>query len=121
MINNFNQIHPTVYTHKKNLVFSHPVDANELKEKIKIFLTELTKALKRSGCRLIGHIKGLLNAEDKGHLIFSITSFNEATHFKGEMIDCVEGAILTINIIVYGIEQKIIETKYHKIFSKHFG
>ena len=60
------------------------------------------------------------NDENKGHFIFSITSFTEDAHFKGKMADGIEEAILTINIIVYGIDKKVIETEYQKIFSKHF-
>lgn len=121
MIDNFNQVLPTAYAHRENLLFEKIISEIELKAKIDGFLSEFTDALKRNGCKLIGHIKGLINADDKGHLMFSITSFTEKAHFKGEMVGGITRAILTMNIIVYGIEQKIIETEYQKALNKHFG
>jgi hypothetical protein len=120
MINNFNQVLPAAYAHRENLTFEKIISEIELKAKTDSFLSELTKSLKRSGCKLIGHIKGLINADDNGHLMFSITSFTEDAHFKGGMVGGITRAILTINIIVYGIDRKIIETDYQKTFNKHF-
>lgn len=120
MINNSNQMLPTAFARRKNLTFTDTIDANELKGRIEIFLSEFTEALKHNGCKLIGHIKGLIDAHGKGHLMFSITSFKEDVRFKGEMVDGIEGAVFTINIIVYGIDRKIIETEYQKTFNKHF-
>jgi hypothetical protein len=121
MIDNRNQVHPVTYARKENLRFNDILSAIELKERTVQFLSELTRDLERNGCKLIGHIKGLIEASDKGHFIFSITSFNEDARYNGEMEDGIEGAILTVNVIVYGIEQKIIETLYQKTFNKHFG
>ncbi|MBN2062025.1 MAG: hypothetical protein JW882_16570 [Deltaproteobacteria bacterium] len=91
-----------------------------MKTKTDMFLYELTEALRQNGCTLIGHIKGFVNAKDKGHLMFSITSFKEGPRFKGEITGTISSAILTVNIIVYGIGQKNIETIFKKAFDKHF-
>ena len=109
MSDNRHQMHPTIYAHKENLKFNDIIPAVELKERIVQFLSELTRDLEGNGCELIGHIKGLIDARDKGHLRFSITSFKEGTRFNGEMEDGIEAAILTINVIVYGIEQRSLK------------
>jgi hypothetical protein len=120
MINNLNQMHPTAFACKDNLTFSETLEEKKLEERIKIFLSELAKALKSSGCDLIGHIKGLVDVANKGHFVFSLTSFNEDVDFKGDMVAGIDEAIMTINIIVYGIDRKTIETEYQKTFNKYF-
>ncbi len=112
---------PTIFSSKQDLKFCVHIEASDLKAKTKAFIFELTKDLKHSGCRLIGHIKGLVNAGNNGYLMFSITSFKEGARFKGKIVDRVEYATITINVIVYAIEQKIVKTLYQKAFNKHFG
>lgn len=69
---------------------------------------------------MIGHIKGLVDADEKGHLLFSITSFEEGARFKGEMAGGITEAVLTINVIVYGIEEEIVEKMLEEAFARQF-
>ena len=117
MIKNCNHIEPAVFAGKEHLTFSSPISTIELQASLKLFLGDLTKALKHNGCLLIGHIKGLVRARDKGHLMFSVTSFGTDAHFKGTLTDGAKQAELTINVIVYGVNKNTIETLYRKAFA----
>lgn len=121
MLINDHHMHPTVYARKVNLAFKAGMQEIELKARIDTFLCELTDALKQSGCELIGHIKGLIVADGKGHLMFSLTSFEEATRFQGKLHAGIFTGLLTVNIIVYGVELNIVETVFQKTFHKYFG
>ena len=112
--------HPTACACKWQLTFDDAIPANELKSRVALLLSELTSGLQEDGGRLIGHIKGLVEAEEKGHLLFSITSFEEAARFKGELVGEITEAVLTINVIVYGVEEEIVETMLEEAFSRQF-
>ena len=112
--------HPTASACKWQLTFDDAISANELNSRVALLLSELTSGLQEDGGRLIGHIKGLVEAEEKGHLLFSITSFEEAARFKGELVGEITEAALTINVIVYGVEEEIVETMLESAFSRQF-
>jgi len=112
--------HPTACACKWQLTFDDAIPANELNSRVALLLSELTSGLQEDGGRLIGHIKGLVEAEEKGHLLFSITSFEEAARFKGELVGKITEAALTINVIVYGVEEEIVETMLEAAFGRQF-
>ncbi len=114
------EAHPTVYAFKEHLKFKGKIKADELRSRIDVFLCELTESLKHGGCTLIGHIKGLVDAGENGHLVFSITSFDENARFKGEVRNEVTNAVITVNIVVYGISEDIVEKELLKVFTRNF-
>ena len=114
------EVHPTVYAHEVELTFEVPFPASELQDTIDAFLSELTRSLKGDGCKLIGHIKGLLEVEGNDHLSFSITSFEEKARYKGELTHEIARAKLTINVIVYGVEQRSVERAVREGLERHF-
>ncbi len=116
-----NQMQPTAYACKKDLSFEERIPVTELKHRTDGFLSDLTGALRHRGCKLIGHIKGLIHADDNGHLLFSITSFEDRASFKGNMLDGIVKATITVNVIVYGIDQADVEETFEKLFGNHFG
>ena len=121
MTDNGNLMQPAAYACKEQLTFTEGIPANELKARTDDFLFELTGALKSAGCKLIGHVKGLIDAGDQGHFLFSVTTFEERAHGKGKMTDGTVRAELTMNVIVYGIEKTIVDEVFQNIFNKHFG
>ncbi|MBC2716145.1 MAG: hypothetical protein HF978_12630 [Desulfobacteraceae bacterium] len=115
------EAHPAVCAKKESLTFKNPIPAGVLQQKIDTFLLELTSSLQNDGCKLIGHIKGMLGIEGNDHLFFSLTSFDEKIRYKGELSGTVEKTELTINVIVYGIEQTKIACHLDEGLDKHFS
>jgi hypothetical protein len=111
---------PTACAYKWHLTFDDAIPAIELSSRIALLVSEFTGRLEEADSRLIGHIKGLIDADQNGHLLFSITSFEEGARFKGEMVGEITEAVLTINVIVYGIEAGIVERMLEEEFARHF-
>ncbi len=114
------EAHATACAQEVKLTLKVPLSASELQVKIDAFLSELTISLQGDGCTLIGHVKGLLEVEENGHLFFSITSFEEKARYKGELTGEIAGGKLTINVIVYGVEQRSVERAIQQGFRRHF-
>lgn len=113
--------HPTACSMQIALEFDKSMPAGEIRDRIDLFLSDLTSFLKESGCRLIGHIKGLLDAGESGQLFFSITSFEEGVRYKGSIDGEIANTELSINVIVYGVEQEPIENAVKEQLTKQFS
>ncbi len=111
---------PAALAVKAPLDLGGMVPGEELKAKISAFLSELARELEQSGCTLIGHIKGLVTSGERGHLMFSITSFQEKVRFKGNIVQATDSAELTLNVIVYGMETTAVEAVFQSTFDKYF-
>ncbi len=111
---------PAVYAREIIILPETAESVKELKASMDIFLNDVTCALQDNGCKLIGHIKGLLDAHKNGHLFFSITSFEEKPQYKGELTGKIEKVKLTINIIVYGVEKKQVESIFSEKLTQYF-
>jgi hypothetical protein len=114
MLNNDLNMHPTVYAHKMSIVFDTTVKDKELRLRVENLLKDLTQSLRNEGCELIGHIKGLLAADERGYLMFSLSSHDEPVRFKGKLKTGITEAEMTVNIIVYGVGLEIIEAAFRK-------
>jgi hypothetical protein len=114
-------LEPTAYALRGTLTLPGPWSETELRKGVDAFLAELTRSLREQGCRLIGHIKGILDTGDKGHLFFSVTSFEQRTRFKGGLTGEYEKIDLTLNVIVYGVGSGEIEQLVLEGLRKHLG
>jgi len=112
---------PAVFALETSLYFPAPLREIDLKEIITAFLSDCSAGLQSRGCTLIGHIKGLIASDEKGHLAFGITSFGERPSFKGQIIDEVMKALFAINIIVFGVESTIVDAVFHESFHTQFS
>ena len=112
---------PTAYALHGALTLPDPWSAAALRKGVDAFLAELTRSLQGKGCSLIGHIKGILETGDKGHLFFSVTSFEQRPRFKGELSGEYEKIDLTINVIVYGVGREEIEKLAIAGIQRHLG
>jgi hypothetical protein len=115
------EAHATAHAQEVKLALKVPLSASELRGRIDAFLSELTISLQGDGCTLIGHIKGLLEVEEDGHLFFNITSFEGKARYKGELTGEIAGGKLTINVIVYGVEQRSVERAIQEGLRRHFA
>ncbi len=112
---------PTAYALKGTLILAGSRAETDLRGCVDAFLAELSLSLRDRGCRLIGHIKGILESGDKGHLFFSVTSFEQKTRFKGILDEMAEKMDLTLNVIVYGVGSEEIEKLVSEGLRKHLG
>jgi hypothetical protein len=120
MIDGDGRVNPAACARRHHLLFEEAISAIELRSKTALLLAELAGRLAGQGDRLIGHIKGLIDAGENGHLFFSITSFEEGLRLKGELLDGVTEAALTVNVIVYGFEEGAVEEMLEEAFTRHF-
>jgi len=120
MSNAWHEAHPAAYAQEVKLTLAVPLSASELKGRMDAFLSLLTRSLQEDGCKLIGHIKGLLDVGGNGRLFFSLTSFEEKARYKGELTGKIVKARLTINVIVYGVEQRSVEKAVQEGLRRYF-
>lgn len=69
-------------------------------------LADLAQTLEQEGCRLIGHIKALAHSHPQGHLYASLVSLEQGVSLRGELPSTWQEVRLTLNLIVYGLEQE---------------
>lgn len=100
---------PTVYTQEMHLDLRQFHTGKQLKTNLTFALMELTEKLQENGCRLIGHIKGIIEFMETGSaLFFSITNFKQKPFFLGKTGDGDKEALLTVNVIIYGISEEVV-------------
>ena len=112
---------PTAYALRGTLKLPGAWSEVELRKGIDRFLAGLTRSLRERGCRLIGHIKGILETGDEGHLFFSVTSFEQKARFKGEMAGECDKMDFTLNVIVYGVGNDEVERLSLEGLREHLG
>jgi hypothetical protein len=113
--------HPTACSSQTSFEFGTPLPASTLQNRVDTFLSDLTTFLRDSGCQLIGHIKGVLDAGNGGQLFFSITSFDEGIRYKESIDDKIPAATFSINVIVYGVGEEAVAEAVRDLLRKHFS
>ncbi len=71
---------PTVFTYEGKFPFD---SGTQLRENIESFLSKLALNLKKEGCKVIGHIKGLIETDERVSLFFNLTSFEQEPSVRG--------------------------------------
>jgi hypothetical protein len=99
----------SLYACEFDLKFNRRTSAEAVRQKVTEFLSDITAMLKHRGCKLIGHIKALLDAGADGKLFFSTTEFDRKARCKGKIEHKIVSAKLGLNIIVFGVEVSEIE------------
>lgn len=112
---------PSACARRGSLALRVPCSEKELRVALDGFLGDLTGFLREQGCRLIGHIKGMLEAGEKGHLFFSVTSFEEEARYKGGLTGELTEVDFTVNVIVYGVDTEKIDPAVLEGLRRHFG
>jgi hypothetical protein len=112
---------PTAYARRGTVTLQGIGSDTTLRAALDAFLSELTGSLREQGCKLIGHIKGVFEAGEKGQLFFSVTSFDQKTGYKGKLTGSLEEIDFALNVIVYGIERDRVEPLVLEGFRKHLG
>ncbi len=90
-------------------IFFHPaIRSSSLLENVRKSLGKMGEALKNSGCELIGHVKVFLESENNGYYFLSLTSFDQSPSSKGKMSEAVSRVKITINAIVFGMDENLL-------------
>jgi hypothetical protein len=108
---------PAVFASRAALVCRPPEHADQLESDIVRFLAVLTPALSAAGCTLIGHIKGTVTAPGRGDLAFHLTTSVARPALTGGLAGVVTAATLTINVIVFGVDEQTLPAIVHDAWS----
>ena len=114
------ELRPSIYVSKLALNLDDIMSQVCLINRLELFLMDFVAVLEANGCRLIGHIKGTLDMDEKGLLFFNITSFNHKPSIRGEVKEPAAHAKLSINIIIYELSEKVIKGLFQEKLSRHF-
>ncbi len=112
---------PTVHARKVELSFSPPVASDRLADEIAARLGQFSQDLQNGGCTLIGHIKVILQPREGGYLLFNLTNFGETPRRRGGVSKSVAQATLTLNAIVYGLDQITLYEKAEGVFARQWA
>ena len=94
--------------HELSLAGGATRPGDELVAAVRRLLAHLLATLRERGCRLIGHVKGLVEAGAAGRLLFSATSFDGEPSFRVELRGPVGECTLTVNAIVFGGDEESV-------------
>lgn len=113
-------LNPTVYAFQKTLSFQASPTLDQLQQAAEGFLVNLRRVLHDEGCRLIGHIKGVIEADSGCFLKFNITRFQDPIRLNGYWSGGTASASLKLNVIVYNVEKYIVENAVLRGIEEHF-
>jgi hypothetical protein len=108
---------PAVYAARADVVFAPPVHADQLESVVSQFFARLSDGLAAAGCTLVGHIKGTVMAPGRGDLAFHATALGAKPAVTGGLAGLAEGAVLTINVIVFGVDEQALPALVHAAWS----
>ena len=99
---------PEVFAASAELDFGAPVSQAAVEAAVAAFLKRLGGGLAAAGCVLVGHIKGVVTAEDGDELEFSLTRLDAGPRFGGRLGAAARRADLTLNVIVFGVDAEAL-------------
>jgi len=97
---------PAVFAARAVVRTVTPAHGDQLESDVTAFLAALSDGLAEAGCRLVGHVKGSIAAVGRGDLTFHVTALGSAPAITGGFAGMVEEAELTINVIVFGVDER---------------
>jgi hypothetical protein len=112
---------PAVYAARATVVFKPAVHADQLESTVSEFLEVLAEALAAAGCTLVGHIKGIVEAPGRGDLAFHATTLGARPAVTGGLAGLAGDAVLTINVIVFGVDELALPALVHDAWSRAAG
>jgi hypothetical protein len=112
---------PAVYAARAATAMRPPVHADQVEAMVHVFFSHLSHALAKAGCTLVGHIKGFIAAGDGGDLAFHGTVLGAEPAVTGGFSGAVAEAELTINVIVFGVDEQALPAMVHGAWSRAAG
>lgn len=111
---------PAVYAARAGLLFDPPARSDDVEQALTRFLAALSSALSAAGCTLVGHIKGAVSGAD-GDLTFHLTGLGAAPAIAGGHAGTVSRAALTLNVIVFGVDEAALPALVHDAWAEGPG
>lgn len=100
---------PVRVTNVFGIQLDRPVSSMEMRIAVSNALTLIARRLKENGCALIGHIKAYLDTCGNDGIFFSVTKFGQEPQCRGEIKGDIRNAELILNVIVFGISEKLVK------------
>jgi hypothetical protein len=112
---------PAVFAARAAVAFRPPVHADQLESVVTRFFGELADELAGAGCTLVGHIKGTVAAPGRGDLAFHATTLGARPAVTGGLAGLAADATLTVNVIVFGVDEQALPALVRKSWSTASG
>jgi hypothetical protein len=112
---------PAVFAAQADVVFAPPARPDQLELAITHFLAALSGGLADAGCSLVGHLKGTLAAAGHGDLAFHATALAVKPALTGGITGVADEAILTVNVIVFGVDEQALVAVVTSAWSRATG
>jgi hypothetical protein len=112
---------PAVFAAQADVLFDPPAHADQLELAVTRFFAALSGGLADAGCTLVGHIKGTLTAPGHGDLAFHATALAIAPALTGGVAGHITDAVLTVNVIVFGVDEEALPTLVTSAWSRAAG
>lgn len=97
------------YAATYDIVFHRPIPAEQVRFKVQRMVDGIFMDCMSRGARMMGHVKCLIDAQDSGYLICSVTSLGEQARCMDKLTAPFMRMQLTMNIMLYGLDEMIIE------------
>lgn len=110
-----------VFAARASVTFEPPARCDQLDSVVGRFFAVLWSGLAGAGCTLVGHVKGSLNADDCVDLTFHATVLGAAPAVSGVSPGAVEQALLTVNVIVFGVDERSLPAIVRGAWSRASG
>jgi hypothetical protein len=108
------------YAATYDIVFHKPVHGEQVRFKVQRMAEDTLMDCMAKGARMIGHVKCLVDAQDAGYLICSVTSIGEQARCEDKITSPFMRMQLTMNIMLYGLNEMTIEDTVVKNARTHF-
>jgi hypothetical protein len=112
---------PAVYAARAAVAFKPAVHADQLESVVTSFIEALSDGLADAGCILVGHIKGIVEASGRGDLAFHATTLGARPAVTGGLAGMAADAVLTVNVIVFGVDEQALPPVVHEAWSRASG
>jgi hypothetical protein len=112
---------PAVFAARADVVFAQAARDDQLELLVARFCASLSDGLTGAGCSLVGHIKGTLAVRGHGDLAFHATALAAPPALTGGVVGAADDAVLTVNVIVFGVEEKALSAIVMSAWSQVSG
>jgi hypothetical protein len=112
---------PAVFAARADVVFAPSARPDQLELAITHFFAALSGGLADAGCSLVGHLKGTLAARGHGDLAFHSTALAVKPALTGGIAGVAGEAILTVNVIVFGVDEQALAAVVTSAWSRATG